>query len=213
MNEFETMQNLAETIDVINRERAESMKHFNPFNDPILVMKVIEKKSYKIMRPWIGAMQKNKELSQQRRTAVYEPVPPTEKEISRNDTHMMATGPLDHFTFVDPDQIEQRTNLPVWRKFKKGEIFLATKDPAIHMEYHDFAVPMPYYKNEVNPETGEQRFEWAETDEIISDEKGILIPKYHGRYAVENFTVEGLATKINFLRMELESLKEIKKNG
>lgn len=197
----------AELIMAINNERVEMLKQFNPFNEPILIMHVVECKVFKRLRPWIGFKKKNKEEGRKRGFPIFEQVPPSQQEYPITEQTLKVRGISDVVNFIDPDVIDPMSNLPITKTYKAGDIFLATKNPAIIMEWREVAFPVPEFKNEPDKD-GKVRFDWAEPDEILSDVNGFLIEKYTDRYAVENRTVEGLATQMLAMRNESDLLKK-----
>jgi len=197
-----------EAMSLIYRERSEAKKHFNPHNEPIILMRVIEKKTHKRLRPWIGMYKLNKEKTRETGYKQYDKVPPTPQETPRNDSHYKLSGRLDTVNYVDPDMINQETDLPMWRAFKHGEIFLAVKSNAIWMEFQEYAMPASNWKNEPAEKTGKVRFEWAEANEVISDENAVLIPKYHERYSKDATSVMSLAERLLEVEMKLKDYED-----
>jgi hypothetical protein len=170
-------------------------------------MRVMEKKTLKRERPWINLFKLDKEKTKQDGKKTFVKIPPSKQEFIRNDSHYAMAGRLDRVNVQDPDIIDPDTDLPVFRFFEKGEVFLAVKDTAIWMEYQDYAIPVSDFKNEKDDETGLVRFDWAEENEIISDENAILIPKYHERYSSNAHTVMGMAERLMILDARVKELE------
>jgi len=221
MSEMKEFKGIAEAIQIIHAEKSEAKKQFNPHNEPIIVMKVINKRVNYHYREWIGAYMEDAEKTAKSGHKQYKKVPRDRKSIIRKEEEYKHSGSLDTINYIDPDKIDPETDLPMWRTFQHGEIFLAVECNAIHMEFEEFALVAFNYKNIVDEVTGKTRFDWAEPNEIISNDKGVLIPKYHARYSVENFTTIGLAQKLIMMqnenernRLELDELrKKIEGNG
>ena len=197
-----------EAMSLIYREKFEARKQFNPNNEPIILMRVIEKKTHKRLRPWIGMYKLNTEKTRETGYKQYDKVPPTPQETPRNDSHYKLSGRLDSVKYVDPDMINDETDLPMWRTFKHGEIFLAVKSNAIWMEHQEYALSVPNWKNVPDEKTGEVRFAWAEENEVISDENAVLIPKYHERYSKDATSVMSLAERLLEVEMKLKDYQE-----
>lgn len=198
----------AETMGLIINEKEELKKQFNPNNEPIHVLKVIQKKDAKRLRPWIGAMQIDKKRTEEYGSPQYERVPPTPQSHQLTEKDKKISGPHDEINYMDPDIIDPETDLPVWRIFKKGEVFLAVDVNASWMLKQEFAIPMPEFKNAIIEETGKLHFDWAEENEIISSKESILIPKYHERYSRNATAVMTLADRLLSAEMEIAALKK-----
>lgn len=206
----------AESIAMIQTEKDQLKKQFNPKNEPIHVLKVIQQKEMKTLRPWIGAVQIDKKRTEEYGSPQHEKVPPSPRKHTYSEKDRNKSGPRDTVNYMDPDMIDPETDLPMWREFKKGEIFIAVDTNASHMLHHEFAIAVPKFKNEKDAETGKVRFDWADEDEIISDENAILIPKYHELYSKDATAVLTLAGRLMTAENEISELKaqiEGGKNG
>lgn len=205
-----------ESMAMIQQEKDQIKKTFNPKNEAIHVLKVIQKKDMKTLRPWIGAVRIDKKRTEEYGSPQYEKVPPTARTHALSEKDRNKAGPQDAINYVDPDMIDPETDLPMWRTFKKGEVFLAVDTNASHMLFHEFAISVSEFKNEKDPETEKVRFEWADEDEIISDENGILILKYHEQFSRDATAIMTIAARLLSAEDEISELKakiEGGKNG
>lgn len=208
------MQNseLLQLTQMVEKSREFKYRVFNPYNEPLVLMRVIEKKFYRTARRMVGAEIKNEDLSRDYGYEVFEQAPAIDRKRNRTESDDMASGKLTSFHYYDPDMLDEREGLPMLRKFVKDEIFLATAKSAIWMEYQGYATIAPRYKNSVDETSGVPRFNWAEKDEMITDDNGILIKKYQGRYMEKPDSSLDLAKKIIELTDKLERLESQRGN-
>jgi len=202
----ETTAKTIEVTEMVNRERRNQRRQFNPNNEDIYVMRVDEKREYIALRKMVGAMEKDKELSHERGFTMLKHKAPFLKQRMRAEADIKSSGVLDKFQYLDPDMVDE-DGIPVRRYFTKGEIFLATERVAKIMAQQKFASIMPNWKNRVDEETDMTRFDWAGRNEVISDDDGRLIGKYKDRYAVikqDAFTLAELIGKLESKIAELE---------
>lgn len=216
VNSQNQLVEFTQAIAMMRHEKDQIRKGFNPNDEPIHVLKVIQQKEMKTLRPWIGAMQIDKKRTDEYGSPQHERVPPTPRKHTLSEKDKHKSGPHDTINCIDPDMIDSETELPVWRTFRKGEIFLAVDTSASNMLHHGFAIAVPKFKNEIIEETGKVRFDWAEEDEVISDDNAILIPKYHEKYSRNAGTILTIANELISMRNEVAELKaqmEGVKNG
>lgn len=201
------LSELTQVIDLFQRDKLNAKKQFNPNDEPIWILKVIEKRNMKRLRPWIGAWRIDKEKTAEYGSKQYERVPPSPQTITLSEKDRQTSGRHDTINYIDPDMIDSETELPLWRTFIKGEVFLAVDTNAAWMTNQDFALAMPKFRNNRDETTEKLPFEWADEGEILSDEKGILIKKYHGRYSTGRQTVLGLAQQMVLMQKKIEELE------
>jgi hypothetical protein len=175
-------------------ERENLLRQFNPHNEPVAVIEVIERKELELIRPLTGWRVIDKEATAEQGHQVVKEPPPVRKTHKIREKDLEVAGRRDCFNYVDADDLDERTGLPVLRLWHKGEQLKAPLTNAVYMEAVGQVKRVPYAKDK--------------DGNTIADDTGILLPEYADKYKVENVSVWGIFDQLQELRKQFEEYKE-----